>query len=161
MTKSRILAISGVTILAAIIGAAGAQMFDRRPPGESVAMCAPGNSPMDRTISAMFERMGTDLPSLETCWTPGLADPALLALLAAAEPPASYTIVGEHSRGRDGVLYASVIVTAAWPGAAPPIWVGPQVAVLRQHRDWSWTIDTILPRTRSARRDHPSCGICH
>jgi hypothetical protein len=117
---------------------------------------------MNDTIARMFALMDTDAARLARCWTPGEADPAVLARYLAAGAPAVYVLDNEHSRGRDGVLYSAVRVRANWAGSPPPGWdtSGLQTIVMRQHRDWSWTIDTIQPRNRDAMGD-PHCGVCH
>lgn len=117
---------------------------------------------MNDTIARMFGLMGTDTGLLARCWTPGEADPAVLSAYVAAGMPAVYVLDNEHSRGHDGVLYAAVRVRANWAGTPPAGWDPSvlQIIVLRQHRDWSWTIDTIQPRTRAAMSD-VHCGVCH
>lgn len=117
---------------------------------------------MDETIRRMFALMATDTSRLSGCWTEGKADLAVLNAYIAAGTPTSFAFDQEHTRGHDGVLYAAVRVSASWAGASPPGWGGAQqqTIVMRQHRDWSWTIDTIRPRLREAQID-PHCGVCH
>ena len=117
---------------------------------------------MEETVSRMFALMATDTSRLARCWTLGEVDPAVLGTYLASGTPVSHWIESEHSRGRDGVLFAAVRVKANWSGPSPQDWDESelQIIVLRQHRDWSWTIDTIKPRNRGAMSD-PSCGVCH
>lgn len=124
--------------------------------------CTAWDMSMEETVSQMFALMATETGRLAHCWTAGEADPAVLGIYIASGAPASHWIENEHSRRRDGVLFAAVRVKAEWSGSSPQGWDESelQIIVMRQHRDWSWTIDTIRPRNRSAMSD-PHCGVCH
>lgn len=124
--------------------------------------CAAPDQPMNETLSRMFALMSADTIRLATCWTARKADPAELNRYVSAGSPTTFWIENEHSRGRDGVLFAAVLISARWEGSPPDGWEGSftKVVVMRQHPDWSWTIDTIRPRTVEAMRD-PHCGVCH
>lgn len=116
---------------------------------------------MTETIARMFSLLATAPERLAECWSASKADPQVLIALAAAGPPVSFAVDSEHSTARDGVLFAAVRVRANWAGDAPPGWEGSELtAVMRQQRDWSWTIDTIQPRIREGQRD-AHCAMCH
>jgi hypothetical protein len=147
-------------VVAVLVAGALTASFDVT--GSPEPPCTASGMSMEETVSRMFALMSTDAGRMARCWTPGEAELAVLGTYAAAGAPASYAIEVEQSGGRDGVLFAAVRVSASWAGSAPPGWSRsqPQIIVMRQHRDWSWTIDTIQPRNREGRSD-PHCGVCH
>lgn len=159
-----IASVLAIILAAAVIAGTRTDPGGRQAPATEAATspCVVANRPMNETISRMFALMATDTSRLAGCWTEGKADLAVLSAYAAAGSPTSFSFDLEHSRGREGVLYAAVRVRASWAGTPPPGWgrAEQQTVVMRQHHDWSWTIDTIQPRVREARSD-PHCGVCH
>ena len=158
-------AASFAMVLVAVSAAAaltGALDMRRQVTGSPEPPCTAWDMSMEETVTRMFALMATDTGRLARCWTAGEADLAVLSAYIASGTPVSYSIENEHSRGRDGVLFAAVRVRANWSGPPPPRWGQSQlqIIVMRQHRDWSWTVDTIQPRTRAAMSD-PHCGACH
>jgi hypothetical protein len=166
VTKRRVAVtavVSAMVVVAALVAAVLTGPLDLRGlvTGSAERPCVAADTSMNETIARMFALMATDADRIARCWTPGEADLAVLSTLIAAGTPATYDLDNEHSRGRDGVLYSAVRVRASWAGSPPPGWGGPEMQiVMRQHRDWSWTIDTIQPRNRAAMSD-PHCGVCH
>ena len=160
-----ITAISSVVVLFTVFAAAaltGTLDVRGQMSGSPEPPCTAWDMSMEETVSRMFVLMATDTSRLARCWTSGEADLAVLGTYLASGTPVSHWIENEHSRGRDGVLFAAVRVKANWSGSSPQGWDESelQIIVLRQHRDWSWTIDTIKPRNRGAMSD-PHCGVCH
>lgn len=117
---------------------------------------------MTETIARMFALMGTDATQLAQCWTEGKADPELISAYVSAGRPIWFSADSEHTTARDGVILAAVRVKASWAGAPPFGWDhnGEQTVVMRQQRDWGWTIDTIQPRTRDG-QGNAHCAMCH
>lgn len=158
-----------VALAALVLAAAAFAVFETgalglfmRGDGSEDMTCAAPDRSMDETLSRMFALMSTDTSRLATCWTARKADPAVLSRYVTAGSPTTFVIENEHSRGRDGVLFAAVLISARWEGSPPLGWESSamKVVVMRQHRDWSWTIDTIQPRTTQGMSD-PHCGVCH
>lgn len=118
---------------------------------------------MTDTITRMFALTATGSGRILGCWTRGEADLESLTAYVAAGPPADLEFEHEHTRGARGILFAAVRVRATWAGEAPAGWVPGQLqtAVMRQRRDWGWSIEAVRPRTRAAMATDPHCGICH
>jgi hypothetical protein len=157
--------VSATVVVTALVAAALTGSLDLRDPVTESAEppCASADTSMNETLSRMFALMATDADQLASCWTDGKADPDALRRYLATGAPSTYVLDNEHSRGRDGVLYAAVLASARWAGPPPIDWErgsATKVIVLRQQRDWSWTIDTIQPRTREGMSD-VHCGVCH